>query len=391
MSFGAESGKAPAVLRQAVAAAREADVVLVAAAGNDAAAALPFPASDDRHVIAVGASRGFSGAPFSNFGPSVDVWAPGVDLVSAMPSSFTGGDSPSFARWSGSSFSAALVAAACATLISQRPAASADDVVRWITSSGPSLVGGYEKPRLDAFAALGAALTEAGGSETFWSATMAGDGPVRGRAMVHRYGEARSVVVSAYNLEPGRRYAAAVRADDRVFTVAEGVADERGSMTVRARVPLDAVSEVFVAGAAGEYVCRASLAADDPAVDVSGSYPLANASRESEAAGLRVRFGYSATYGGRYQRCWIAALLEEPDAVYALQVDGREIDRIRLKGRPGTWAYVQFAVTRRTTRTRRQLPEALRPVSARRRLEIYRVGPAGSEELAFWGDLDGAR
>src|SRR5262249_1795666 len=85
MSFGTRPGRSALALATAVAAAHAAGVVLVAAAGNDGSDELPYPASDTANVLAVGAANGDRPARFSNHGPGVGVWAPGVDLVSAMP------------------------------------------------------------------------------------------------------------------------------------------------------------------------------------------------------------------------------------------------------------------------------------------------------------------
>ena len=117
------------------------DVVLVAAAGNNHQArkfwpaAFPFP-----QVVAVGAVDTSQGTPalaaFSNFGPWVDVYAPGVHIQSTYlkadwklqsdpaPRSIDG-----YAYWSGTSFAApqiaALIAAAIPAAGSARAAATA--------------------------------------------------------------------------------------------------------------------------------------------------------------------------------------------------------------------------------------------------------------------------
>jgi hypothetical protein len=121
------------------------DTVVVAAAGNDATNKPCFPAADHR-VVAVGAVRpdgsgGWRRACFSNYGPWVDACAPGVGLLSTfvdhdgplvpnevltqcighlggedrMPvGRFTG-----WARWSGTSFAAPVVAAQIAAAIAE--------------------------------------------------------------------------------------------------------------------------------------------------------------------------------------------------------------------------------------------------------------------------------
>jgi hypothetical protein len=78
-------------------------VVLVAAAGNDASNTATFPAGD-QSVIGVSATdQNDVLASTSNFGPSIFMAAPGVDIVSTYKN---GG----YVAWSGSSASAAFVA-----------------------------------------------------------------------------------------------------------------------------------------------------------------------------------------------------------------------------------------------------------------------------------------
>jgi len=68
-------------LKEAVKYAYEKGVVVVAAAGNDGSAAVSYPAAYDDYVIAVGATRyDETLAYYSNYGPSLDLVAPGGDL-----------------------------------------------------------------------------------------------------------------------------------------------------------------------------------------------------------------------------------------------------------------------------------------------------------------------
>jgi subtilisin family serine protease len=94
-----------------------ADRVVVAAAGNNGDDRRFWPAAF-AGVIAVAAYDSADGTPatFSNHGPWVDVCAPGVDLHSCYVDGWRGPDpaEPEFtgwARWSGTSFAAPLVAA----------------------------------------------------------------------------------------------------------------------------------------------------------------------------------------------------------------------------------------------------------------------------------------
>ncbi|MFG1861269.1 S8 family peptidase [Microbispora bryophytorum] len=85
---------------------------VVACAGNTASSRPFWPAALPG-VVAVGALDGDARAGFSAYGPWVDVWAPGVGLVSSF---LDYGDFHGYATWSGTSFAAAVVTGALARL-----------------------------------------------------------------------------------------------------------------------------------------------------------------------------------------------------------------------------------------------------------------------------------
>ncbi len=79
MSLGGSSGSE--ALEDAVAYAYNNGVTVIAAAGNDGANAISYPAAYDAYVIAVGATQyDKQRAPYSNYGSSLDVVAPGGNL-----------------------------------------------------------------------------------------------------------------------------------------------------------------------------------------------------------------------------------------------------------------------------------------------------------------------
>jgi hypothetical protein len=137
------------------------DCVLVAAAGNDSWAA-PFWPAAFRWAVGVGSlDRDGRVSSYSNYGVSADVYALGRNLVNAFPDgTFECNETPDkgdvrvfstgMARWSGTSFSAPVVAALIAREISETGASAADarDAVlrRARTDSDPT-IGPHEELR----------------------------------------------------------------------------------------------------------------------------------------------------------------------------------------------------------------------------------------------------
>jgi thermitase len=74
--------------------------------------------------LAVGASAGTARARFSDYGPYLDVLAPGENVVIALPA----GREPSYGKISGTSFAAPIAAGLAADVISRKPSLSAAKV-----------------------------------------------------------------------------------------------------------------------------------------------------------------------------------------------------------------------------------------------------------------------
>jgi subtilisin family serine protease len=123
-------------------------VILVGASGNEGVQSVGYPAAYAR-VIAVSAfghSDWNSRAPFSNWGPEVDVTAPGVDVFSTH---LNGG----YAVGEGTSFATAFVSGLVALLLSQDPSRTDDDIRALLRMSSDDLPDG-DKPNWDGWGRL---------------------------------------------------------------------------------------------------------------------------------------------------------------------------------------------------------------------------------------------
>ncbi len=132
----------PSAIVESALAVLPSGTAVVAAAGNAGECGRPFwPAASER-VTGVGAlTRWGKLAPFSNRGPWVDAAVIGVDVESAFPDLPRGriGDAhvaDGYARWSGTSFSAALVAGIVAARV-RAAGESGSDAVRSVLAAAP--------------------------------------------------------------------------------------------------------------------------------------------------------------------------------------------------------------------------------------------------------------
>ena len=114
-------------LAAAIAGAQRRGCLVVAAAGNEAEKGNPtiYPAAYP-HVLAVGASEeNGTRASFSSYGPWVDLLAPGTDIETDTTLEH---DASGTVQDAGTSFSAAIVAAAAAWVWTERPSLSASQM-----------------------------------------------------------------------------------------------------------------------------------------------------------------------------------------------------------------------------------------------------------------------
>jgi subtilisin family serine protease len=141
-------------VRQAIQSAMGAGVPVFAAAGNRQGA-VDFPALLSEVTAVTAVDDTDRRAPFASFGSSVDLSAPGVNVLGAFPR-----PGAATARWSGTSFSTAITTGAFALLRQMRPSSSASDLVKRLTdtsksvdSLNPSFAGQLGRGRLDLAAA----------------------------------------------------------------------------------------------------------------------------------------------------------------------------------------------------------------------------------------------
>ncbi|MFE2045898.1 type VII secretion-associated serine protease mycosin [Streptomyces sp. NPDC059477] len=130
-----------ASLEEAVKAALNADVVVVASAGNDGLGGdvqITYPASYEGVLAVASSDRNNERAPFSQSGEFVGVAAPGVDMISTVPGNGHCSDN-------GTSFSAPYVAGVAALLKSKYPQWTAQQVVAQIEQTAERTIPGPDR------------------------------------------------------------------------------------------------------------------------------------------------------------------------------------------------------------------------------------------------------
>jgi len=212
MSFGGRGEPGvPEYFQALVDAATEKGVVCVAAAGNDTSDVPVYPAACDNVLSVAATDASDARAEFSNFGPWVDVAAPGAAMWSSICRNYTfnlinqflyifafgwDGVNP-YMYGDGTSFASPLAAGVCALVRSHQPSWTPGTVIHHVMATGDTVV--YDQPiglKLNAFRAVSDAVTgvpriAAGGPEfgrafpnpfvtaTTLSFTLASDGPAR--------------------------------------------------------------------------------------------------------------------------------------------------------------------------------------------------------------------
>lgn len=131
------------VIEYAVSEAANAGILVVAAAGNSATTAPQYPAASACAIAVASVGPGGYVSSFANFGPWVDVVAPGEKIASAFPASPIpgGGGSFEYAYWSGSSVSAPFVAGQAALIASRQQGATPADLAAYVAGTSASVDG----------------------------------------------------------------------------------------------------------------------------------------------------------------------------------------------------------------------------------------------------------
>ena len=400
MSFGTDGRAVPHVLKNAVRSASELGIVMVAAAGNDGAKAVAYPASDPSgRVISVGATDGMQRAGFSNFGGRVDLSAPGVALVSAYPGAYDDG-SPRYARWSGTSFSTAVVAAACSQLLTAKSTAAPGEILDRLRNTGDAVDQSAKVgKRVNFLEAVGSAIQETATiPEVSIAASLTrtgGEPAAIGSTVLRSIGGAERVTAHMTTLEPGRQYSLFVTSRGEDVYVGHGWGDDLGNVHIAASkrptsaqeytlpVPIDTVEEVIIRVAdGGPEVCRAAVRRDSPGVQVWAGVGLKVPAEGGPIPGAFGWAWYGAPAGGPHVFRVDAFGLAD-DAQYVLRVDGQEVARRPVPA--GDDSSISFKFDSKSG-----LPAPMSPVTRAGRVELWLYDREGVEHLLVGGNLRGA-
>ena len=149
MSFGISTNSR--TVREAVAAATAANIVVTGSAGNENSSTPQYPASYSSVLSVAATDLADKKGSFSNYGSSISVSAPGVNIISAYPGGY-------YAVVSGTSFAAPIVAGEAALVRSKQVFGGADAIVRGtvnIDAQNPQYVGKLGKGRIDVTSGVG--------------------------------------------------------------------------------------------------------------------------------------------------------------------------------------------------------------------------------------------
>ena len=136
MSLGGEGYSQS--LQDAVRYARGQGALVVASAGNAASSKLNFPAGANGAIGVAATDSANARATFSNYGPSVDLAAPGVNVYSTYPTYAASSTTLNYASLSGTSMAAPYVAALGGLLAAVNPGLSPDSLAQRLQQTAVS-------------------------------------------------------------------------------------------------------------------------------------------------------------------------------------------------------------------------------------------------------------
>ncbi|MEH0157617.1 S8 family serine peptidase [Limibacter armeniacum] len=133
MSFGSYSGST--IVQQLITqATKEKGMIFIAAAGNDNVPVNPYPAGYDNVIAVANTTQNDTKASSSNFGPWIDIAAPGTDILST-----TAGSTSDYGFLTGTSMSCPIVAGMAAMLKAQNPSLTPLEVERIMKATAKDL------------------------------------------------------------------------------------------------------------------------------------------------------------------------------------------------------------------------------------------------------------
>jgi subtilisin family serine protease len=149
LSFGISTNSR--TVQEAVSAAVAANVVVTASAGNANSSTPQYPASYASVISVAATDVSDQKGSFSNYGSSISVDAPGVNIISAYPGGY-------YTVVSGTSFSAPIVAGEAALIRSKQAIGVRDAIVQGtvnIDAQNPKYAGKLGRGRVDVMSGLG--------------------------------------------------------------------------------------------------------------------------------------------------------------------------------------------------------------------------------------------
>lgn len=412
MSFGAETGAPPLVLRDAVRSAADQGVVMVAAVGNDNSTQVAYPASDTRRVISVGAVTGDGErAYFSNFG-SVDVAAPGVDLISAMPGSYESGE-PRFAVWSGTSFATGLISAVSGLLVQADTTASPDTIrARLVDNPVPGTNKDSVGTRVSFLESVGSILRDAGALDVWSQAEMhppESPDSVGGYVILRAIGQAERITAYGWGLEPFSEYHLFARLLDDSQDVYLGTtqADFLGNVKLIASDSPTAPDIVELPFSLTEMAGLGFLDHNGVPVRIALVDPESPGVQVWAGVGLRAQYddpdnrafgrAWYAYDRGAYQNFYIATCAVAPLRQHVLFVNGVEVARGDSSDDGNGFGSIEFYFSSDPNEIRggaRELSDfatpEISPVTQITTVELYRVNDNGSLTPLIIGQFAGA-